>query len=245
MFHEVAVPQGLEDGVCESQGQNVLDRFLAEVVIDPEDLTLGENGEELVVEPPGAFEVGAEGLLDNDPPPPGALVEAGPAELAGDDREELRRRGEVEKNVAPGAGSPPGMVQVPGKYRIGIAVFELAADVGYPLCKARPAGADFLAPGLEPRVLHDPLVEQIPKGAVAQIRQGKTDHVRLRMEEPLAGEAVQGRHELAGGQIARGAEDHDGAGIGLFFFLNHKTCSWFVAEWLVACERRIVLFIFH
>jgi len=78
------------------QGQDVLDRFLAEVVIDPEDLVFVEDGMEVAVETPGAFEIGAEGLLDNDPPPPGAPVEAGSAELAGDDREELRRCGKVE-----------------------------------------------------------------------------------------------------------------------------------------------------
>ncbi len=37
------VPQGLEQGVGEPQGQQVLHRLLAEVVVDAEDPVLGED----------------------------------------------------------------------------------------------------------------------------------------------------------------------------------------------------------
>ena len=39
----VAVPQRLEDRVAEAQRDEVLDGLLAQVVIDPEDLPLGED----------------------------------------------------------------------------------------------------------------------------------------------------------------------------------------------------------
>ena len=39
---ELAVPDRLEDPVREAKGEHVLDRLLAEVVVDPEDLLLGE-----------------------------------------------------------------------------------------------------------------------------------------------------------------------------------------------------------
>ena len=39
---ELAVPDRLEDPVREPERQHVLDRLLAEVVVDPEDLVLGE-----------------------------------------------------------------------------------------------------------------------------------------------------------------------------------------------------------
>ena len=46
----VAVPQRLEDAVGEAQHQDVLDRFLAEEVIDPIDLVFGQHLEDLRVE---------------------------------------------------------------------------------------------------------------------------------------------------------------------------------------------------
>ena len=39
---QLAVPDGLEDAVAEAQDEHVLDRLLAEVVIDPVDLALVE-----------------------------------------------------------------------------------------------------------------------------------------------------------------------------------------------------------
>ena len=41
MVDMVAVPERLEDAVGEAQHQDVLDRFLAEEVIDPIDLVFG------------------------------------------------------------------------------------------------------------------------------------------------------------------------------------------------------------
>ena len=62
-----AVPDGLEDGVGEPEGEDVLDGLLAHVVVDPVDLALVEGGVDLVVEGDGALQVAAEGLLDDHP----------------------------------------------------------------------------------------------------------------------------------------------------------------------------------
>ena len=48
-----AVPERLEDGVGEAQGQDVLDRLLPEVVVDPVDLRLVEGLVQGGVELPG------------------------------------------------------------------------------------------------------------------------------------------------------------------------------------------------
>ncbi len=63
MIDVLARPEGLEDGVAEAEDEEVLDRLFPEVVIDPVDLALVEEREQLAVERLGRAEVDAEGLL--------------------------------------------------------------------------------------------------------------------------------------------------------------------------------------
>jgi hypothetical protein len=67
VFDVIAVPDRLEDRVGKAQHKNVLNRFLAQVVVDPEDLAfLGATLHD-PVELLGAAVVAAEGLLDHHP----------------------------------------------------------------------------------------------------------------------------------------------------------------------------------
>ena len=61
------VPDRLEDRVGEAQGEDVLHRLLAEVVVDPEHLVLREVGVHELVERHRGGAVVAERLLDDDP----------------------------------------------------------------------------------------------------------------------------------------------------------------------------------
>ena len=55
-LHQVPVPQGLEDGVGKAEDQEVLDRFLAQVVVDAVDLGLVEIAvQQLLIEILGAM----------------------------------------------------------------------------------------------------------------------------------------------------------------------------------------------
>src|SRR5579884_2928719 len=62
----VAVPDWLEERVCEAEVKQVLHRLLAEVVIDPEDARLGEIGMQGAVEALRRGEITPEGFLEND-----------------------------------------------------------------------------------------------------------------------------------------------------------------------------------
>ncbi len=62
---ELPVPDRLEDAVREPQRQHVLDRLLAEVVVDPEDLVLGEPALHGLGELARRVEIVAERLLDD------------------------------------------------------------------------------------------------------------------------------------------------------------------------------------
>ena len=66
MVDEVAVPDRLEQAIAEAEGEDVLCRFLAEKMVDAEDLLFGEDLMQLGIQRHGAGEVGAEGLLHDD-----------------------------------------------------------------------------------------------------------------------------------------------------------------------------------
>jgi len=64
----LAVPDGLEHPVREAQREDVLHGFLAEEVVDPEDLRLVEDAVDDRVERASRGEAGAERLFQDDPP---------------------------------------------------------------------------------------------------------------------------------------------------------------------------------
>ena len=86
----VAVPDRLDERVGETEDQQVLDRLLAEVVIDAVDLVLAEILVQLEVQHARALEILAEGLLDHDAMLCEAAAEAGIVKMRYD-RQEIRR----------------------------------------------------------------------------------------------------------------------------------------------------------
>ena len=63
---EVTVPDGFPDGVCKTEVEEILDRFLAEVVVDTEEIGFVEAGVKVGDELASGGEVVAEGFLHND-----------------------------------------------------------------------------------------------------------------------------------------------------------------------------------
>ena len=95
---ELAVPDRLEDAVREAQREHVLDRLLAEVVVDAEDLALVEVLEQRSFSSRADSQVVAERLLDDQPHP---ALRFGRSPISRHDRlERARRHGEVEEPVA-------------------------------------------------------------------------------------------------------------------------------------------------
>src|SRR5262249_54060035 len=74
VVHVAPVPDGLEDSVAEAEHQDVLDRFLAEIMIDAEDLVLSQDFANLLVQLPGGFQVTAERLFEYNAPPLAVLL---------------------------------------------------------------------------------------------------------------------------------------------------------------------------
>jgi len=99
----VGVPQRLEHRVREPHREDVLDRLLAEVVVDAEHVAFLEHVGDHPREFPGRVEVVPEGLLDDHPAPlvaTVALIEARVREVTAHDGEPGGWDGQVEGVVA-------------------------------------------------------------------------------------------------------------------------------------------------
>ena len=88
----VAVPDRLDERVREAEEEDVLDRRLAEEVVDAEDALLGEDAQQRVVQRPCRGQVATERFLDDDA---ALLGEPGGADVVDDRREQVRRDRQV------------------------------------------------------------------------------------------------------------------------------------------------------
>jgi len=90
----------LQDGIGKAEGQDVLNRFFAKVMVNAVDLTFVKDGMNLIVQSVGAFQVMPERFFDDDMRPAGlTAVQSGQPQLLDDGGIERGRRGQVEKTV--------------------------------------------------------------------------------------------------------------------------------------------------
>ena len=209
MVDVVAVPQRLVHLVGEAERQEVLDGLLAEVVVDAEHVVGREDALDDRVALARGPEVGAERLLDDDPAPRVALLlgEAGQLQLLGHDREHLRRDGEVERVVAHGAAFGvelvDGLLELAERRR----VVEGPLDEPDALCELAPHVLVERGAG----VLLDGVVDELGEVLVLPVASGEPDQREPGRQEPPVREVVHRGHQLLAGQVARHAEDDEGA----------------------------------
>ena len=202
MVDVLAVPQRLEEAVGEPQGQQVERRFLAEEVVDPEDLVLGEDLVQRVVERAGRAQVRAERLLHDHA---GTLDEPGLAEHAHDRARGRRRHRQIVQaaRVAPDRlfGAPDrGGQRVRARRR-----------VAEPRAERPPAVVvDVHAAELVQR-----LVDVVAKGFLVElVQRGADDPVAVGHQAHVL-EVVEAREQLAASQVARRPEQHQHVRLGL------------------------------
>ena len=209
-----AVPDRLEDAVAEPEDEQVPDRLLAQVVVDPVDLLLAEDLAHFAVEADRRLEVAPERLLDDDPAPAAAVhlvVEAGPAELADDLREGRRLRREVVEAVAGGPLLLVVRVEVGAQVRVRGGIVEVGLEIGDPLRERIP---DLRVERQHPAVLVERGLDLGPERSVG-VRPPADRH-----EHELVGQQVrppeleQGRDDLAVGQVAGPAEEDEHERVG-------------------------------
>src|SRR5271166_4588314 len=213
----VAVPERLENAVCEAQHQDVLDRFLSEEVIDPIDLVFGQHLEDLRVEGFGRCQIVPEGFL-NDHPPPGVLRlegEPGVAELLDDGAEEPFGDRQIEQDIGCIVLLPLLCQQLLEAAK-GFGLREVSTHIVHAAHELRPGLlVDRLALSLVPacacRGLHH--LGQAPTppfgGPVIMIDANDGEAVR---KLPGSNKIVDRRHDETLGQISASTEDHQDCG---------------------------------
>ena len=218
-----AVPDRFEDAVGETQHEDVLHGLLAQVVVDAVDLPLVEALANDGVERARAVEVAAERLFDHDPHPApvvavfaghtrrAALVQPGFAEALDDHREQARRRGQVEDAVAAGVLGRVEAVEGVAQAPVAFGIVELALHVAHG-AQHVVAGARLGRAGAEEAV--DRVARQPAHVLPGQRLAAVADQREAERQDVVAGQVVQGRDELAAGEVAGDAEQHDGAGLG-------------------------------
>ena len=203
---EVAVPDGLEQRICESQRHQVLDRLLSQVVVDAKDLRLLEYVQHTLVQLARRREIEAERLLDHDPRLRSfAAVQPRGAELGADQREELRRRRQVEDTVQRVAGLIVEIAQEAIDLGVDAVVIEHARHVAH--LGEQPVEHVRVWPS--PREALDRLARHLLKVLVRLLAAGDADQLEPLRECSLVREVVQSGQQLAAGEVARRAEDDE------------------------------------
>ena len=194
-LHVVAVPHRLEEGVGEAEVGEVLDRLLAEIVVDAEDPLLGEDLVQRRIELAGGRQVVAEGLLDHHP---AVVGQAGGAERLHHGPEQRRR----DRQVVHGR---PRVPQRLGERLEGLGVAVVAVDV--------LEGARDALPGLvldrRARLL-DRAAGVVQRLVAVPLREGDAHHRHGQGTAP--GHGVQSRPDLLVREIAGGPEQDQGVG---------------------------------
>ena len=219
-FHVVAVPGRFEEGIAEAEGEQVLDRLLAQVVVDAVDLRFVEILVHQRVQLDRGVEVVPEGFLDHQARPALAAVQPRLAQRLDGPFERSRRKGEVQDAVAARAFSLKGFdargkrLEILGDGHVDRLVMQaLVAPVRVGGRQAQLAER-FARPGAELLVVQRLVARHAEDLAVP--RQGAVLlHAKERGQQFLA-------HE-----VARAAEDHEDAGIarGLLHFDRSLTGS--------------------
>jgi hypothetical protein len=144
------VPERREHPIGHAEGQQILDRFLAQIMVDAIDLILAPVGQQRAVERHGRLQILAERLFDDDPPAARELREAGAIEQPVHRLEKIGRDGEIEERVARGAGVAADRQHQIAEPRVGLAVTTIAGRVMEPRLQPCPAVGVEVAAGVKP-----------------------------------------------------------------------------------------------
>jgi hypothetical protein len=163
---------------------------------------------QLIAERAGAFEIVAEGLLNDDATPAVTLGESGGADALGGGSILAGLRGEIEQNVAAGVARLFDFVQAGGELLVRLGVVHVAGHVEEAL---REAGPDVVIEGGILQEFADGFAHLLAKLVVGHGGAGDADDGESGREPALIHEAIEGGQELALGEVAIGAVDDDGA----------------------------------
>ena len=197
MIDLTVVPDGLEERIGESQRHEILHRLFSEIVIDTIDLALFENSANLIVDGLGAFEIHADRLFEND-----TARWRGQAfrfEPCGHLAEKFGSGGQIKnpdtilRHVEMAANGLPTAITGDVERNIVQAVEKPLLDEWIVIGGAHMLGERLL----DPRAI----------GLIIEFLAGGADDTRLGRELTVTVAMIEGRHQLAHGEIAGAAKN--------------------------------------
>ena len=202
----IAVPQGLDQGIGETEHQEILHCLLAQVVIDPVDALLCKMPVQAGIQAQGAGEVLAEGLFDHDAVATGRGGQSGGAETLHHGGEIGWRHRQVEHPV--GAVATRGRTDVLAQPVVVGTVMEIAAEVIEAVGEAREHTR--VRTAFEIAVQH--FGEPGAPLCITPVAPRERDQAQVRLQLSCRIQTVERGQQLAAGEIAGGPEDHEVAG---------------------------------
>ena len=228
MIDPVAVPDWLEQPVAETECHDALNGVLSQKVVDAENLVFVQRAQDLSVQLAGRAQAMAEWLLDDHATPKSLLPilvlvligEFRVAELVHHGAEELIGNREIEDDVALGAMRLFGIVKSTAKRFVQFGLGQIALDIRHFLRKPLPSSLiDVIDIKFGHRIsdkAFQPIVNVIAPAFRSSRRSRHADQRKFFRQHLGAREIVQCGNHQAFGEVARGAEDYHGAGIGRF-----------------------------
>ena len=175
-------------------------------MVDAVDLRLAEDAAHFLVQPVGRFEIVAEWLLDDDPPPTRAvdlMVEPDAAQLGHDLGERRRLRREVVEAVAARAVLAVHVVESPRQLVEPFRIVEVAALIGHSVTECLPGG---LVEGQDPRVLFECSADLLAERFVVVGPAADRQQHELVGQQVRPPQLVERGDDLAMSQVAGGTE---------------------------------------
>ena len=220
MIDEARRPDRFEDRVGESQHHQVLDRLLAEVVIDSENLAFIEMAREFGVDFRRAGEIGADRFFDHDPrerlAPAGRMNHARRGQSFRTGVDEGRRNREVEGAIAFGAAL---LVDRLASFAQVLVVRRFGERAAIEMQHRRELRPVFFIDRAA-RELLDTAERERAVLLVVEILHRETENRELVGQFAVERQVVQRRYQLATTQVAGATEDHDDARLVVIAFLN-------------------------
>ena len=200
MVDVLAAPHRLEDRVREAEDQDVLDRLLAEVVVDAEDLVLGELLVHEPVQLARGLPAAAERLLDDDAHPRHDLGVADahdhllPRQVLHDARVQARGNREVGEAPPRHRLLPLPLLQALAQRAIRRGVVQVAAQVEQ---APGEAGEHRLVHRSRLLRLREAPLDRLPERLLALLLAGDADHGEALGHQLVVGQVEEGGHQLA------------------------------------------------
>jgi hypothetical protein len=200
------VPDGLEHPVGEPEREQVLNGFLAKVVIDPEDLALVEVVMNREIQPARAGEIGSEGFLDDDTPPSlrGRSGESGGPKALHYGAINRRRDGQIVQDIL----CTVDLAETGVDSLIEGGIVELAVEIEH----ARGERGRHLVLGcIDADEFPKAVAKLLPERLVIQTAPRNPEDGEAGRKPIAARQVVDRWQQLASGQVSGGAEDDERA----------------------------------